>query len=58
MKPTEIQARAAKAGITLKDLLVAAGVNRATWWRWSTGRFQPRAATVERIEAALQPHRK
>ena len=58
MNTADIQARASKAGITIPDLLKRAGVNRATWWRWSTGQFQPRAGTVERIEAALKPRRK
>lgn len=58
MTTTDIQARAREAGISIKDLLARAGINRATWWRWSTGRFQPRAGTVQRIEAALQPLQK
>ena len=58
MTTTDIESRASKAGITIKDLLRKAGVNRATWWRWSTGQFKPRAGTVERIEAALKPRRK
>ncbi len=55
MTTTEIQARADAQGIPIADLLRKAGINRVTWWRWSTGRFQPRAGTVERIEAALNP---
>ncbi len=53
MNTTDIEARASKAGITIPDLLKRAGINRATWWRWSTGRFQPRAGTVERINNVL-----
>lgn len=55
MTTTEIQARADALGIPIAELLKRAGINRVTWWRWSTGRFQPRAGTVERIEAALNP---
>jgi len=55
MTTTEIQARADALGIPIAELLKKAGINRVTWWRWSTGRFQPRAGTVERIEAALNP---
>ena len=58
MKTTEIQARAKRAGISIKDLLARAEIDRVTWWRWSTGRFQPRAGSVERIEAVLNPRRK
>lgn len=53
MKTKTIEARAAKAGLAMKDLLERAKINRVTWWRWSTGRFQPRAKSVERIEEIL-----
>lgn len=53
MTTTEIQARADALGIPIAELLKRAGISRVTWWRWSTGRFQPRAGTVERIEAVL-----
>ena len=58
MKTNEIEARAEKRGMTIAELLRAAGINRATWWRWKTGRFQPRAATVERILEILAPSRR
>jgi len=54
----DIEARAERKGLPLADVLATAGVNRSTWWRWKTGRFQPRAETVERIEAALKLSRK
>jgi transcriptional regulator with XRE-family HTH domain len=54
----DIEARAQREGLSIPDLLKRAGINRATWWRWSTGRFQPRAETVDRIEAALKLSRK
>lgn len=55
MTSNEIEARAEKRGMTIAELLRAAGINRVTWWRWKTGRFQPRAATVERILEILAP---
>jgi transcriptional regulator with XRE-family HTH domain len=58
MKTNEIEARAEKRGMTIAELLRAAVINRATWWRWKTGRFQPRAATVERILEILAPSRR
>lgn len=58
MTTNEIEARAEKRGMTIAELLRAAGINRATWWRWKTGRFQPRAATVERILEILAPSRR
>jgi hypothetical protein len=54
----DIEARAQREGLPIADVLATAGVNRSTWWRWKTGRFQPRAETVDRIEAALKLSRK
>ena len=53
MTTTEIEARAKAAGHSLSGILILAGVNRATFWRWKTGRFQPRAASVDRIRYVL-----
>jgi len=53
MTPTEIESRAKAAGHTITGLLTLAGINRATFWRWKTGRFRPRAASVERIRYVL-----
>ena len=49
MTTTQIEARAKAAGYSLSGILILAGVNRATWWRWKTGKFQPRAASIKRI---------
>jgi len=53
MTTTEIESRAQDAGLTITGLLTLAGINRATWWRWKTGRFAPRAASLARINIAL-----
>ena len=53
MTTTEIETRAKEAGLSLSGLLILAGVNRATFWRWKTGRFAPRAASVERIRYVM-----
>lgn len=53
MITNDIQALAEKRGMPVARLLQAAGIDRSTWWRWKTGRFQPRAGTVERIMEAL-----
>lgn len=53
MTTTEIESRAKAAGHSISGLLLLAGINRATFWRWKTGRFRPRAASVERIRAIL-----
>ena len=53
MTTTEIESRAKAAGHSISGVLILAGVNRATFWRWKTGRFRPRAASVERIRVIL-----
>ena len=54
MTTTEIESRAKAAGYTITGVLTLAGVNRATFWRWKTGRFQPRAASLKRILDILE----
>lgn len=56
MTTAEIKTRAKEAGLTLSGLLVLAGINRATFWRWEKGRFAPRAASIERIRGILNQH--
>ena len=53
MTTTEIESRAKAAGHSITGLLILAGINRATFWRWKTGKFQPRASSVERIRCIL-----
>ena len=53
MTTTEIESRAKAAGHSISGILILAGVNRATFWRWKTGRFRPRAASVERIKGII-----
>lgn len=49
MTTTQIEARAKAAGYTITGVLLLAGVNRTTWWRWKTGKFLPRAASIKCI---------
>ena len=53
MTTTEIETRAKAAGHTVTAVLILAGINRATFWRWKTGRFQPRAASIDRIRSII-----
>jgi hypothetical protein len=53
MTTTEIESRAKAAGHTIAGILILAGVNRATFWRWKTGKFQPRAASIDRIRSII-----
>jgi transcriptional regulator with XRE-family HTH domain len=38
MKPKELTARREQAGLTMKQLADALGVNNATVWRWEAGK--------------------
>lgn len=58
MSPTEITDLAAKRGIKLSALLKIAGINYSTWWRWQQGKYQPRAASLEKIKKALNQPKK
>jgi hypothetical protein len=53
MTTTEIESRAKAAGHSISGVLILAGVNRATFWRWKTGKFQPRAASIARIRGII-----
>ena len=53
MTTAEIEARAKAAGQSMSAVLLFAGVSRTTWWRWKTGRFSPRAASLAGINIAL-----
>jgi predicted DNA-binding transcriptional regulator AlpA len=56
MNCNEIERQVVNLGSSLPRVLELAGISRATWWRWKTGRFAPRAASVERIKAVLAAH--
>jgi transcriptional regulator with XRE-family HTH domain len=49
----KIEADAAKHGVTMTDVCRRAGVNHATWWRWKTGKTEPRTSKLEAIRKAL-----
>ena len=57
MKPQlkKIEADAAKQGVTMTDVCRRAGVNPATWWRWKTGKTEPRNSKLEAIRKAITP---
>ena len=54
MTTDTVQIYAMRLHMPVAKFIELCNVNRATWWRWKTGRFQPRAATVAKIEATFQ----
>ncbi|MFW5969619.1 MAG: helix-turn-helix domain-containing protein [Halofilum sp. (in: g-proteobacteria)] len=58
----EIERRAEAAGVPMAQVLLVAGINRSTWWRW--GRWAqgdprgqcPRLDALERVYDALNHH--
>jgi predicted transcriptional regulator len=54
MTANQIEERARKAHVKIKDLLTRSGVSRVTWWRWTTGKFRPRSGTVEALIETLK----
>lgn len=54
MTTNEIESAAAAAGIPLNELLGSAGVSVSTFWRWQSGKTEPRAATMAKLCAALR----
>lgn len=50
---TAIEARAASAAIDISEILKEAGVAQSTWSRWKNENFDPRRATLRKLQAAL-----
>lgn len=50
----EIEHRAAAADVPITDILNRAGVAATTWWRWTTGKYEPRLSMLRKVQAALE----
>jgi predicted transcriptional regulator len=50
----EIEAELKALGVSLGAFYARASIHRATWQRLREGKFEPRADTVRRINAALR----
>ena len=49
----DIKASVDNAGLSLTDVLAEAKVDNSTWWRWETGKYSPRLATIQKIDDAI-----
>lgn len=53
---TQIEAACEANGLVLSQVLAQAGVAQTTWWRWKENKFEPRAATLRKIQTVVQQH--
>ncbi len=54
MTTDTVQTYAAQLKMKPVSFLARSGVARSTWWRWTTGKFQPSSGTVETLIATLK----
>ena len=59
MNPTiqQIEADAARKGVTMTDACRRAGVNYSTWWRWRHCKTEPRASKLDAVREAINAHK-
>lgn len=53
LTPETVKARATAAHMTIRQLMVHAGMPESTFWRWETGKTNPHPVTVQKISDAL-----
>lgn len=49
----QIEADAAKHGVTMTEACRRAGVNYSTWWRWRHSKTEPRTSNLDRVRKAI-----
>lgn len=53
--PQEIKDRAVAAHVSINRLMMAAGIQNSTFWRWETGKTDaPHPVTLRKITDALE----
>jgi transcriptional regulator with XRE-family HTH domain len=54
LTPAIVKARATAAHMTIRQLMLHAGLPESTFWRWETGKVdKPHPVTVQKISDAL-----
>lgn len=51
---TELEAECKAAGLVLEEVVLTAGVHKATWHRWKKRDFFPSFATLTKVRARLE----
>lgn len=54
----KIRQRAEAKGVAMTHLCGLAGLNYASWYRWTKGKQKPRDGTLDRLEAQLDKIKK
>ena len=54
----QIEADAAKHGVTMTEVCRRAGINYSTWWRWTRSKFEPRQSSITSINNVLNQLKK
>ena len=49
----QIEADAARNGVTMTEACRKAGVNYSTWWRWRRSKHEPRSSKLDAIRKAI-----
>jgi transcriptional regulator with XRE-family HTH domain len=50
----QIEDSASKAGITMRELCQRAGIAYTTYWRWSSGKSEPKLSKLEKLIQAAK----
>jgi transposase-like protein len=54
----QIEADAARNGVTMTEACRRAGVNYSTWWRWRHSKHEPRSSKLDRLRETVNATRK
>ena len=50
----QIEQAAAKAGITMRELCQRAGIAYTTYWRWASGKSEPKQSKLAKLIRAAK----
>jgi transcriptional regulator with XRE-family HTH domain len=50
----QIEQAATKAGMNMRELCSKAGINYTTYWRWSSGKSEPKLSKMEKLIQAAK----
>jgi transcriptional regulator with XRE-family HTH domain len=50
----QIETTASKAGITMRELCQRAGIAHTTYWRWASGKSEPKQSKLAKLVHAAK----